>query len=110
MEAVIDTAASSLVVSPEIGRKLGIFKRASEARILQADGGTLKGGKIVVNSSFKFLNSSSQILSPKDKKCNRYKSTSSVNRSRSSSPIVSINECYGAHDSVLCHSPRASDD
>ena len=54
-EAVIDTAASGPVVSSRLGRKLGTFKRASKARISQADGGILKGGKQVVNSSFKFL-------------------------------------------------------
>ena len=57
-EAVIDTAASRPVVCPKLGKKLGILQRISAARILQADGGTLKGGKQVVNTSFKFLRSS----------------------------------------------------
>lgn len=52
---VVDTAASGSVVSKRLGKKLGMVQRASAARISQADGGTLKGAKEVVNSSFKFL-------------------------------------------------------
>ena len=94
MEAVIDTAASGPVVSPRIGRKLGMLKRVLAARISQADGGTLKGGKQVVNTSFKFLNSSSLSSPSKRQKRNlKYRKSSPLltNRSRSSSPL-SFNE------------------
>ena len=54
-EAVLDTAASGPVVNPELARKIGSLKQRTKARISQADGGLLKGGTRVVNTSFKFL-------------------------------------------------------
>ena len=65
VEAVINTVTSGPIVSLKVASKLGMLKRASETGILQADGRTLKGSKMVVNSSFKFLNSSSSLSKDK---------------------------------------------
>ena len=84
---MIDIAASGPVVSKRLDRKLGMVRRVSTARISQADGGTLKGGKQVVNSSFKFLNSFS--LSSLSKRQNRNRRQNSPSLSPS---LVSLND------------------
>ena len=43
-KAVLDTAASGLVVNPKLARKIGSLKWRTKARVSQADGGSLKGG------------------------------------------------------------------
>ena len=54
-EAVLDTAASGPVVNPGLVKKIVTLKCKTKAKISQADGGPMKGGTHVVNTSFKFL-------------------------------------------------------
>ena len=52
VEAVIDSGATGPVVGRTVAIRMGIWKRATKARIRQADRSHIRGGKYVVNSSF----------------------------------------------------------
>ena len=52
VEAVVDCGATGPVVGWTVAVRMGIWKRATKARIRQADRTHVKGGKYVVNSSF----------------------------------------------------------
>ena len=52
VEAVVDCGATGPVVGRTVATRIGIWKRATKARIRQADRSHIKGGKYVVNSSF----------------------------------------------------------
>ena len=54
---MVDTEASASVVGKRLARKLGIWKRARKIKVRQGDGSYL-GGNVVVNTSFKVMDSS----------------------------------------------------
>ena len=58
MEAVVDTVASASVVGKHLACKLEIWKRARKFKVRQRDRSSL-GGNVVVNTSFKLIDSSS---------------------------------------------------
>ena len=55
VEAVVDSGATGPVVGKGVAARMGIWKRATKARIRQADRSHIKGGKYIVNSSFVIL-------------------------------------------------------
>ena len=55
MEAVVDIAATALVVGKGIAKHLGVLKRAQKAVVWQANRSKVKRGKVIVNTSFVIL-------------------------------------------------------
>ena len=51
-EAVVDCGATGPVVGQTVAIRMGVWKRATKARVRQADRTHVKGGKYIVNSSF----------------------------------------------------------
>ena len=52
VEAVVDCRATGPLVGRGVAVRMGIWKRATKARIRQADKSQVKDGKYIVNSSF----------------------------------------------------------
>ena len=64
VEAIVDFAASILLVGKGLAKKLGVWKRARKVNVREGDGSHLSGGNFIVNTSFKVFDFVSSPASP----------------------------------------------